>query len=169
MTSGRSLSRFKRNVDGIEQVLLTIRLGEEFDRACLHGLHAHRDIAMAGEEDDRNIGMRAASSAWKSRARSCQAGARRTPGNSPCWRPCAARIPRSRRTPRLAARPTPAATSSPRPKGEGPPVRGAGLLAKRDWLAVSKLACDQIVALICGSRRRAAPMPSAIRRHGAGS
>src|SRR5262249_32621639 len=36
------------------QVLLAQRLGQEFDRTGLHGAHAHRDVAVSRDEDDRN-------------------------------------------------------------------------------------------------------------------
>src|SRR5690606_6230977 len=39
--------------NGIEQGLVAHRLGEEIDRARLHRLDGHRNIAMAGQEHDR--------------------------------------------------------------------------------------------------------------------
>src|SRR5262249_43629632 len=45
------LVALERLVDGIEQVLVVERLGEELDRAGLHGLHGRRDVAVAGDED----------------------------------------------------------------------------------------------------------------------
>ena len=40
-------------VDGVEQHLLVERLGEELDRAGLHRAHGHRNVAVPGDEDDR--------------------------------------------------------------------------------------------------------------------
>ena len=46
---------FERDTYGVEQGLLAHRLGEEFDRARLHGFHGHQDITIASEEDDRDV------------------------------------------------------------------------------------------------------------------
>jgi hypothetical protein len=40
-------------VDCIQQILMTNRLGQEFDRACFHGPDRHWDIGMAADKDDR--------------------------------------------------------------------------------------------------------------------
>ena len=48
----------ERNPNGIEKVLFTQWLGEELDRAGLHGFHRHRNIAMTGNEDDRGVDLR---------------------------------------------------------------------------------------------------------------
>ena len=37
----------------VEQGLIAEWLGQELDRAALHRLHRHRDVAMAGDEHDR--------------------------------------------------------------------------------------------------------------------
>src|SRR6516225_484292 len=42
-------------LDRVQQVLLAKGLGQEFDRAGLHCPHRHRDVAVAGQEDDRQI------------------------------------------------------------------------------------------------------------------
>jgi hypothetical protein len=42
----------ERRRHGIEHVLVAKRLGEEIDRAGLHGAHRHRNVAVAGHEDD---------------------------------------------------------------------------------------------------------------------
>src|SRR4051794_40439072 len=41
--------------DGVQQILIPKWLGEEIDGAGLHRLYRHRDIAMPGHEDDRNL------------------------------------------------------------------------------------------------------------------
>jgi hypothetical protein len=38
----------------IEKILITQRLGQEFDGSGLHRSHRHRDIAVTGDEDDRD-------------------------------------------------------------------------------------------------------------------
>src|SRR4051812_12157077 len=38
-----------------EQRLVTDRLGQEFDRARLHGLHRRRYVSITGDEDDRHV------------------------------------------------------------------------------------------------------------------
>ena len=45
-------------VDGVEQVLLVEGLLEEVQGACLHGAHAHRDRAVAGDKDDGQLDAR---------------------------------------------------------------------------------------------------------------
>src|SRR5687768_13341909 len=42
-----------RGVHGIEQRLLVEGLGEELHGARLHGAHRHRNVAVPGDEDDR--------------------------------------------------------------------------------------------------------------------
>ena len=39
--------------DRVEQGLVAHRLGQEIDRAGLHRLNSHRDVAMPGQKDDR--------------------------------------------------------------------------------------------------------------------
>ena len=43
-----------------QHILVAKGLAQEIDRSCFHGLHAHRDIAVTGHENDRdvNIGLR---------------------------------------------------------------------------------------------------------------
>jgi hypothetical protein len=48
----------ERKLDGVEQILVADRLGEELDRARLHGPHRHRDVAVASDEDDRDLDVR---------------------------------------------------------------------------------------------------------------
>ena len=43
---------------GIEHVLITKRLGQEIDRSSLHGPDGHRNVAMAGHEDNWNVNFR---------------------------------------------------------------------------------------------------------------
>ncbi|EEF25473.1 conserved hypothetical protein, partial [Ricinus communis] len=45
----------ERGGHGVEHVLVAKGLGEEVDGAGLHGAHGHRDVAMAGHEDDRHV------------------------------------------------------------------------------------------------------------------
>src|ERR1700733_8793441 len=45
------------DTNSIQQILITEWLGEEFNRPSLHGANTHRDVAMAGEKDDRNINL----------------------------------------------------------------------------------------------------------------
>ena len=49
---------FERNLNRIEEILIPERLGEEFDRARLHGAHRHRDIAVSADENDGNLDAR---------------------------------------------------------------------------------------------------------------
>src|SRR5208283_3676193 len=42
-----------RRMDRIEQHLIVERLGEELGRAGLHRTHGHRNVAVSGDEDDR--------------------------------------------------------------------------------------------------------------------
>src|SRR5438270_1606396 len=44
---------FKRDTDRIEQILVAERLGQKLDGARLHRPHRHRDVAIAGDEDDQ--------------------------------------------------------------------------------------------------------------------
>jgi hypothetical protein len=45
-------------LDRIQEVLLAEGLGQEFHRAGLHCPHRHRDVAVTGQEDDRQIDVR---------------------------------------------------------------------------------------------------------------
>src|SRR5690349_12160876 len=47
----------KPEIDRIEQVLVTKRLREELDSTALHRLHAHRNVPMPGDEDDRKLDL----------------------------------------------------------------------------------------------------------------
>ena len=77
--ASRSASMARRH--GVEHVLVAERLGQEVDGAGLHGAHRHRDVAVAGHEDDRDVGV-GLRQAWPgSRARSCPAAGRRAPGS----------------------------------------------------------------------------------------
>src|SRR5438067_9063601 len=49
---------FKRDTDRIEQILVAERLGQKLDGARLHRRHRHRDVAIAGDEDDRQRRVR---------------------------------------------------------------------------------------------------------------
>ena len=49
---------FDRLHDSVEHVLIAKRLGQEIDRSSLHGPDAHRDVAMAGHEDNWNVNVR---------------------------------------------------------------------------------------------------------------
>jgi hypothetical protein len=42
----------KPGFDGVNQLLITKRLGEKFYGAALHRLHSHRDIAVGCDEDN---------------------------------------------------------------------------------------------------------------------
>ena len=45
----------KRKIDRIEKVLLAKWLGQELNGASLHRLHRHRDIAVSGNKNDREL------------------------------------------------------------------------------------------------------------------
>src|SRR4051794_18807467 len=40
------------NTYRVQKILLSERLGQKLDGACLHRLHAHRNVPMSGHEDD---------------------------------------------------------------------------------------------------------------------
>lgn len=42
-------------MDRVEKVLVSERLGEELHRAVLHRPHAHRDVAVTGDEHDGDV------------------------------------------------------------------------------------------------------------------
>src|SRR6202011_5800495 len=48
----------QRKRDCIEQVLVAKGLRQELDGTTLHRLHRHRDIAVTGDEDDRDLCVR---------------------------------------------------------------------------------------------------------------
>src|SRR5216683_1056318 len=45
-------------LDRVQQVLIAERLGQELDRSSLYRLDGHRDVAVSGDEDDRNVNVR---------------------------------------------------------------------------------------------------------------
>jgi hypothetical protein len=45
----------KTELNGVEEILIAERLGQELDGTSLHRLHGHWDVAMPGDEDDRNL------------------------------------------------------------------------------------------------------------------
>src|SRR3979490_340640 len=49
---------FDRGYHGIQHVLVTKWFGQEIHRSTLHGLDGHRNIAMAGHENDWNVNVR---------------------------------------------------------------------------------------------------------------
>src|SRR3974390_3606068 len=53
----RTIAR-EAGLDGVEQVLLAERFGEELDGPSLHRLHRHRDVAVRRNEDDRQFPVR---------------------------------------------------------------------------------------------------------------
>lgn len=52
-------------IDRVQKILISERLGEKLDGARLHRLHAHRDVAMSGHEDDRESDARHGESSLK--------------------------------------------------------------------------------------------------------
>jgi hypothetical protein len=44
-------------MNGIEEILITERLGKELNSATLHRLHRHRDVAVPGDEDDWDLSV----------------------------------------------------------------------------------------------------------------
>src|SRR5271157_876505 len=48
----------KAELDGVQQILVAEGLGQELDRATLHRLDGHRDVAVPGDEDDRELDVR---------------------------------------------------------------------------------------------------------------
>ena len=57
-------------LDSIEEVLITEWLREELDGTALHRLHGHRDVAVRGDEDDRELPVRRGKLALKLKAAS---------------------------------------------------------------------------------------------------
>src|SRR6266481_3430041 len=53
----RAISR-EAELNRVQQVLVAERLGQELDRSSLYRLHGHRDVAVSGDEDDRNVNVR---------------------------------------------------------------------------------------------------------------
>src|SRR4029077_9425373 len=45
----------KAKLNGVEEVLIAERFGQELDGTALHCLDGHRDIAVPGDEDDRQL------------------------------------------------------------------------------------------------------------------
>ena len=52
-------------VDRVDQVLITERLGQELNGAAFHRLYRHRDVAVARYEDDRDLDIRSGELALK--------------------------------------------------------------------------------------------------------
>jgi hypothetical protein len=48
----------QRELHRIQQVLITKRLGEKLDRSRLQGFHAHGDVALLGNQDNRDTNSR---------------------------------------------------------------------------------------------------------------
>src|SRR5207245_3975892 len=48
----------KAQLDGVQQVLIAERLGQELDRSSLYRLDGHRDVPVSGDKDDRNVNIR---------------------------------------------------------------------------------------------------------------
>jgi hypothetical protein len=44
-------------LDGVQQVIVTERFREELDGPGFHGAYRHRDVTMAGNEDDRKVDL----------------------------------------------------------------------------------------------------------------
>src|ERR1700737_3404023 len=59
---------FNRRHHRIQHVLIAKRLGQEIDSSALHGPDGHRNIAMAGHEDDWNVNVRLGQLALKIQA-----------------------------------------------------------------------------------------------------
>src|SRR5258706_2380804 len=47
-----------RQLDRVQQLLITDRLGEELNRSGLHGPNRHRDIRVAADENNRQVNIR---------------------------------------------------------------------------------------------------------------
>src|SRR5580693_3308715 len=45
----------KAELNGVEEVLIAVRLGQELNGTPLHRLHRHRDVAVPRDEDDREF------------------------------------------------------------------------------------------------------------------
>src|SRR5262245_20358008 len=45
---------FQSLLNGIEQILIAERLGQKLHSSCFHRLHAHWDVTMPSDENDRN-------------------------------------------------------------------------------------------------------------------
>ncbi len=84
--------------NGVQHVLVAKRLGQEVDRSGLHGPHRHRDVAVAGHEDDRDVDIRRWPIRSESRGRSAPAAGCRGPGSSEPPAACAAGTPVPSRT-----------------------------------------------------------------------
>src|SRR6266481_2353597 len=52
----RAISR-EAQLDRVQQVLIAEGLGQELDRSSLYRLDGHRDVAVSGDEDDRNVNV----------------------------------------------------------------------------------------------------------------
>ena len=45
------------DMNGVEQILVAERLRQKLDRTSLHRLHGHGNVAMPGDEDDRELNV----------------------------------------------------------------------------------------------------------------
>src|SRR5262249_2442368 len=52
----RVVSR-EAQLDRVQQVLIAERFGQELDSASLYRLDRHRDVAISGDKDDRNMNV----------------------------------------------------------------------------------------------------------------
>jgi hypothetical protein len=52
----RSISR-KAQLNRVQQILIAERLGQELDRSSLYRLDGHRDVAVSGDENDRDVNV----------------------------------------------------------------------------------------------------------------
>src|SRR5262249_30332530 len=57
LLAARTIAR-EADLNGVEEILVAEWLGQELDGAALHRLHAHRNIAVPRDEDDRDIPVR---------------------------------------------------------------------------------------------------------------
>ena len=48
---------FKRDLYSVEKILVAKGFGQEFNCAGLHGLNRHGDVAMTGDENNRNLDL----------------------------------------------------------------------------------------------------------------
>ena len=55
-------------MNGVEKGLITKRLGKKLDGTAFHRLHRHGDVAVSGDEDDRNLPFRRRELALKIKA-----------------------------------------------------------------------------------------------------
>src|SRR6516162_2476455 len=53
LLASRAVS-IQRLLNRIEEILVAERLRQKLERPCFHGTHAHRDVTVTGNEDNRN-------------------------------------------------------------------------------------------------------------------